>query len=178
MIDLKKQLTDLFNKEHMLGFFDFRFSPGGSEPLSGLCKISRPKGSDERGQYVSLLFLIDTPNESLWRQVDAFTNAVDWNGFRARMPGVQTVLPIPTQHCGAEICFKELDIYLDNSVVVSKAFVMTKLYPAITHVMGLKAGELVYWDDLPESKRGFESLASDQEAPRSILEKVRDFLGL
>jgi hypothetical protein len=178
MIDLKEQLLDLFKKEQMLAFFDFQLRLGGNEPLSGLCKISRPKGSGEQGQYISLLLLIDTPNETVWRQVDTFTNAIGWNAFRGEMPGVQTVLPIPNFHRGAGMYFKEADIYLDGDVVVSKGYVSTKLYPAILRVIGLKGGELVYWENVPERKQEFTDIAPEKESSQSLFGKLKEFFGL
>jgi hypothetical protein len=178
MIDVNQQLIDLFNKEKMLAFFDFRLNLGGNEPVSGLCKISRPKGTGEQAQYISLLFLIDTPNDAVWQEVDAFARNIDWRTFRGEMPGVQTVLPIPTRHQGAGIYFKETDIYLNSEVVVSKAYVASKLCPAISRVIGLRAGELVFWDDLPEKKQAIRGVNPEEEPGQSLFSRLKDFLGL
>jgi hypothetical protein len=178
MIDVNRQLIDLFNKEKMLAFFDFRLHLGGNEPVSGLCKISRPKGTGEQAQYLSLLFLIDTPNEVILEEVDAFARNIGWNTFQGAMPGVQTVLPIPTRHQGSGIYFKETDIFLNNDVVVSKAYVASKLYPAISRVIGLRAGELVFWDDLPEKKQALRGVSPEEEPGQSLLSRLKAFLGL
>jgi hypothetical protein len=175
MIDVNQQLIDLFNKEKMLAFFDFQLNLGGDEPVSGLCKISRPKGTGEQAQYISLLFLIDTPNEAVGQQVDAFTRNIGWNSFRGALPGVQTVLPIPTRQQGAAIYFKEADIYLNHDVVVSKAYVASKLYPAIAHVTGLRVGELVFWDDLPEKKQASHCLVPGGKTGQSIISRLKNF---
>jgi|WetSurMetagenome_2_1015567.scaffolds.fasta_scaffold07906_8 hypothetical protein len=178
MIDVNQQLIDLFNKEKMLAFFDFRLNLGGDESVSGLCKISRPKGTGEQIQYISLLFLIDTPNEAVGQQVDTFTRNIGWSSFREAMPGVQTVLPIPAGQQGAGIYFKETDIYLNSDVVISKAYVASKLYPAISNIVGLRAGELVFWDDLPEKKQAFQGIVPGEKPGQSIVSRLKDFFGL
>jgi hypothetical protein len=177
MIDLNQQLVELFNKERMLAFFDFQVKFGGIEPLSGLCKISRPKGVGQQSQYLSLLFLIDTPNYAAWKHVDLFAKDIDWNGLKGELPGVETVLSIPHLNQGTGIYFKEADIYLNSSVVIVKDYVLNKLYPAVLKVTGLQGGELVFWDDVPERKEGLKGSASEKESSRSILETLKDLFG-
>ncbi len=178
MIDINRQLLDLFNKEKMLAFFDFRLNLGGDEPVSGLCKISRPKGTEGPAQYISLLFLIDTPSEEIWHQVDGIAGKIGWQNFTEAMPGVQTVLPIPAGQQGTGIYFKETDLYLKSDVVVSKAYVASKLCPAISNIVGLTAGELVFWDDLPEKKRAAEGMMPRDDTGQSLISKLKNLLGL
>lgn len=178
MIDLDRQLLDLFNKERMLAFFDFQVKLGEAEPHSGLCKVSQPKGGGRQSQYLSLLFLIDTPSDTAWQQVDAYAGHLDWNAFERELPGVETVLPIPHLHGGAGIYFKEVDIYLNSSVFIVKHYVMNHLYPAVLRVMGLKGGEVVFWDDVPERKQGLQDFALEKDPSRSVVERLKDFFGL
>jgi hypothetical protein len=178
MIDLTKQLSELFNKEQMLAFFDFQVTPGGNEPVSGLCKISRPKGTGEQTQYVSMLFLIDTPDDALWEHVNTFVNHIGWNAFRRELPGAETVLSIPHLIHKTGIYFKETAIYLSNDIKVSKYYVSSKLYPAILRVMGLKAGELIFWEDLPESKQEIKGLGSEKGSSQSLVARLKDLFGL
>jgi hypothetical protein len=178
MIDLITQLIDLFNKEQMLAFFDFQVTPGGNEPVSGLCKISMPKGADEQSQYVSLLFLIDTPNDTVWEHVNAFVNNIGWDAFRRELPGAETVLSIPHLIHTTEIYFKETAIYLSSNVTVSKYYVSSKIYPTVLRVTGLRPGELVFWEDLPESKREIKGLGSEEGTPHSLVARLKDFFGL
>ncbi len=177
MIDLDRQLLELFNKERMLAFFDFRVRLGDAEPLSGLCKISQPKGGGQQSQYLSLLFLIDTPDESAWHRVDAYTEHLGWDAFMRELPGVVTVLPIPHLHRGAGIYFKEVDIYVDSSVTIAKHYVMDKLYPAILRVAGLTGGEVVFWDVVPEDKQELQGFALEKESSCSVVQRLRDFFG-
>ena len=178
MIDLNQQLIDLFNKEEMLAFFDFGLSLSGNEPVSGLCKISRPKDTDHHTQYISLLFLIDTPNGAIWEAVHAYADNIGWSKFEAELPGIETVLSIPHVHHGIGIYFKETAIYLNSDAAASKYYVSNKLYPAILKIMGLRAGELVFWEDLPETKHDLKSVLAEKESSQSMLSRLKDFFGL
>ncbi len=178
MIDLDRQLRELFKKERMLAFFDFRVSLGGAEPLSGLCKISQPKGGSPQPQYLSLLFLIDTPNATDWQQVGDYTGHLNWDAFLRELPGVETVLPLPHLHRGTGIYFKEVDIYLNSAEQITKPYVLSKLYPAILRVMKLTGGEVVFWDDVPESKLELQGLALGKEGGRSVVARLKDFFGI
>ncbi len=178
MIDLDRQLVELFKKEQMLAFFDFRVPLADAEPLSGLCKISQPKGGGQQPQYLSLLFLIDTPSAMAWQQVDKYAGHLEWDGFRHELPGVETVLSIPHLHRGSGFYFKEVDIYLKGTATLSKHYVLNKLYPAIMKVMRLTGGEVVFWDDVPESRQKLQGFAVEKEPSRSVVERLKDFLGL
>lgn len=178
MIDVTQQLIDLFNQEEMLAFFDFQLNFSGNKPVSGLCKISRPKDTDHHTQYISLLFLIDTPNRALWEAVHAYAENIDWSAFEAELPGIETVLSIPHLHHGIGIYFKETAIYLKSDAAASKYYVSNKLYPAILKLMGLRAGELVFWEDLPEAKHNLESVLAEKGSSQSTLSRLKDFFGL
>lgn len=178
MIDLDRQLLELFKKERMLAFFDFRVQLGDAEPLSGLCKISQPKGSSRQSQYLSLLFLFDTPQAADWQQVDDSIGRLDWNAFLSELAGVVTVLAIPPLHRGTMIYFKEVDIYLDSGVAIGKRYVINELYPAILKVMKLTGGEVVFWDGVPEDKQELQGFAFEREPSRSMVARLKEFFGL
>ena len=178
MIDLNQQLIDLFNKEEMLAFFDFQLSFSGNEQVTGLCKISRPKDTDQDTQYISLLFLIDTPNRALWEHVHAYAENIGWSKFETDLPEIETVLSIPHLHHGIGIYFKETAIYLKSGAAASKYYVTNKLYPAILKIMGLRAGELVFWEDLPETKHNLKGVLAEKESSQSLLSRLKDFFRL
>ena len=177
MIDLNQQLIDLFKKERMLAFFDFELPLGGTERISGLCKISRPRGFEQQSQYFSLLFLIDTPDDASWEQVESFVKKINWSAFRGELPGVETVLSIPHLDQGKGIYFKEADIYFTGDVVLTKSYVSSHLYPAILRVTGLKAGELVLWDNAPERKQEIKKIVSEKQPGRPLVARLKNFLG-
>lgn len=176
MIDLTRQLIELFNKEQMLAFFDFHIYPGGNDAVSGLCKISKPRGTDQQTQYVSLLFLIDTPDDAVWESVNAFIESIEWHAFEHELPGTGIVLSILHMFHASGMYFKETAIFLGNNIRISRQFVREKLYPAISRVMGLTAGELIFWEDLPETKQEIKQIALERVPSQSFVARLKAFL--
>lgn len=191
-IDLDQQLNDLFNKEQILAFFDFQLKWKGGEPVSGLCKISRPKVGESRSKYFSVFFIMDTPNERVRKHVRGFVNGINWNSFRRTSPGVKSVFPIPYRTISSEIFFAEADIYVSKSTEINKSYIITCLYPALRKIAGLKAGELIFWDDLLQEQRkptpsfGHPSEGGDteirndtmtkKEIVRSLIQKLKEMV--
>ncbi len=62
IIDLRQELIDLYASEQMLAFFEFTLAHPGNEALSGLCRIAQPKPHRSTLRYLSLIFLVDTPD--------------------------------------------------------------------------------------------------------------------
>jgi hypothetical protein len=166
VIDAHKQFVDLFKKEEMLAFFDFLLPLAENRTAAGLCKISRPKGDLQQGRYLALLFLIDAPDEALREEVTAYAKRIPWNHLAELAPGIETVLSIPDLHSGSGFYYKETDLYVSGKVELSKAYVVSKLFPAILRVTGFSARELVFWEDVPAEARG--------EAPNSFKERLKD----
>lgn len=178
MIDLDQELLELFNKERMIAFFDFQVFPDKGDPCSGLCKISQPKSGSRKSRYISLLFLIDTPHDMAWKHVDAYAGRLDWNAFQHELPGAVTVLPIPHLHRSTGIYFKEVDIYINSSVSTEKRYIANQLYPAVVKIMGLKGGEMVFWDDIPENRQELQRVTIERESNPSLVERIKNFFGV
>ena len=66
-IDIKQELADLFEKEDLVAYFDVISSPDITPPLSGICKIAKPLAETTGRPYISLLFIIDTPDADALR---------------------------------------------------------------------------------------------------------------
>src|SRR5262249_57246847 len=84
-IDIERELQDLVASEEVLAFFDVTV-PLASGPIEGLCKVSRPRERRSRATYLSLMFVIDAPDQAVLRAIDEHMGAADWNA------------------CGSEIC--------------------------------------------------------------------------
>jgi len=64
-VDIMQACTALFNQEDILAFFDFQYAPGGGSSVDGLCRIARPKRSLSGQEYVSIVFIMDTPGAAV-----------------------------------------------------------------------------------------------------------------
>jgi hypothetical protein len=176
-IDLYQEFIDVFHKEEMLAFFDFLTHGGAADSLSGLCKISRPKPGKADSRYLSLLFIVDTPDEDAWKKAEARFAEIDWDGLRDRLPEFESALSIPfslREFTGNY--FQEIDVYLKNNTAVSRSFIVGALCPAIFSVARLRAGEPVFREDLPDAEKDMkESLLVDKGRGDSLVSRLRDF---
>jgi hypothetical protein len=177
-IDLYREFIDVFRKEEMLAFFDFQAESGGTGPLTGLCKISRPKAGKADSRYLSLLFIIETPDEKARKEAEARFGEIEWDGLRDRFPEFESALSIPfTLQEFSGNYFQEIDIYLKDAAMVSRSFILGTLCPSVFTVAGLAAGEPVFREDLPDAEKDLtESLIANRESGDSLISRLRDFL--
>jgi len=176
-IDLHQEFIELFRKEEMLAFFDFRSETGKGAPFSGLCKVSKPIAGKSDSMYLSLLFIIETPEEQLWRDVAGWFDAIVWDGLNQRLPEFESVLSIPyALESFTGNYFQEVDIYLKSGTVLSRSYVLGTLYPAVRAVAGIEADEPVFWEDLPN--RGCGTTAQTCDSARgggSLISRLQEF---
>ena len=179
-IDLYREFIDVFHKEEMLAFFDFRDETNADGPMSGLCKISRPKPGKADSRYLSLLFIVETADEKAWREAEARFGAIDWDALRDRFPEFESALSIPfTLREFTGNYFQEVDIYLKNNAVVSRSFIVGTLCPSVFSVAGITAGEPVFREDLPDAEQDLtESLLVDKGSGDSLVSRLRTFFKL
>lgn len=174
-IDLHQQFIEVFNREEMLAFFDFRAETGRDCFATGLCKISKPKEGASNTHYFSLLFIIETPDEETWRTVDAWFSSIDWETLRSCLPEFESVLSIPfTLQQFTGNFFQEIDIYVREDTPPSRSFILGALFPAVRSVSGMEAGEPVFWEDLPSSSTG----QKPESRNASFLERLQDLIRL
>jgi hypothetical protein len=179
-IDLYREFIDVFHKEEMLAFFDFRAEAGAAGPLSGLCKISRPKPGKADSRYLSLLFIVETPDEKAWKEAETRFGEIDWEGLRDRFPEFESALSIPfTLREFTGNYFQEIDIYLKDTTVISRSFIVGTLCPSVFSVAGITAGDPVFREDLPDAEQDLtESLLVDKESGDSLVSRLRNFFKL
>lgn len=176
-IDLYREFIDVFRKEEMLAFFDFQADAGDVGPLSGLCKISRPKPGKADSRYLSLLFIIETPDEKVWKEAEARFGKIEWDGLQDRLPEFESALSIPfTLKEFSGDYFLEIDIYLKDTAVISRSFILGTLCPSVFSVAGLTAGEPVFREDLPDAEHDLkEAIIANKESGDSLISRLRDF---
>lgn len=174
-IDLRQQFIEVFNREEMLAFFDFRAKTGLDGFATGLCKISKPKEGASNTHYFSLLFIIETPDEETWHTVDTWFSSIDWDTLRNCLPEFESVLSIPfalQQFTGN--FFQEIDIYVREETPPSRSFILGALFPAVRTTSGIEAGEPIFWEDLPPSRSG----ENPENRNASLLERLQNLIRL
>jgi hypothetical protein len=174
-IDLYRQFIDEFHKEEMLAFFDFQADTEHNGTLSGLCKVSRPKPGKSDSRYLSLLFIIETPDEQAWKEAQTRFGRIPWDGLQGRFPEFESALSIPftlREFTGNH--FQEVDIYLKEGTLISRSFILGTLCPSVFSVAGIRAGEPVFREDLPDSCKDPERAIQENNAPgASLVSRLR-----
>jgi len=175
-IDMGKQLQDLLKTEEMLAFFDFQFESETGKTISGLCKISRPKEGKAQSKYVSLLFIIDTPEGEGARDVIARLRDISWDGLKGHLAGFADALPLPSLDVGSgDFVVSEVDLYVADDVELDKRYVAEELHPAITRITRFSAEPPVFFAEAPA---GAETRADEPigQEGGSLVERVRRML--
>jgi len=177
VLDLRQQLVDLFNREEMLAFFDFALEVGSDRGVTGLCKISRPKAR-ECSHYYSMLFIVDTADEEVRWEVGKYMKGINWEEIGSNIPGTDSVLSLQGIDLGPTVYFQEMDVYVKRGTDVTAQYITKEVYPTVSHAIGLKAGELMFWDDISEKDMRLESegaavVRSSPFPSKGILELLR-----
>lgn len=144
-VDLLREFVDLYDREEMLAFFEFRLERAGAGEIDGLCRISKPKDGRSNLYYLSLGFVVDTPDEATRDFVDAALAKLDGDALRSAVPNVVEVLPVTAMPTGPESYVRQADILFDDSSPADEAAVLALLVPALARITGLQPRELVRW---------------------------------
>jgi len=165
-IDLEQQFLELFDREQMLAYFDVGIRHGDGV-ASGLCKVSHPKETDPHRLYLSLLYVVDTPDDAAWPTLRELTGRMPWAALPESLPGTESVLYIPYPRSDAPVFMFETDVYLTIRREGLRTYLTTRLHPTVRGMLG-EAGEIVFWEDAP-AVRAAPPLAPE----KTLVERIR-----
>lgn len=148
IVDLDKELLNMFDKEEMFAFFNFEVSTPSEKIVAGLCKVTKPKTGEAQSVYFSLLFILDIPDNDTWREVDTLMNSLQWGNFERHSEKIEYVLPMASRSLSTGNYFKEVCIYLTGMNDLTKQYIFNKVYSVLPAVTNFKTGDLTFWDDL------------------------------
>lgn len=171
-IDIMQEFVDLYGKEEMLAFFDFSIERPGMQAIAGLCRISRPKSSGAKMQYLSLTFVVDTPDESARDAVAAVLERIDADRLRRAVTGVSEVVSMPSMGGTAQTYVAQADILLDT--VPDKQFIALRLLPAIRSLMQVKPTEVVWWSEPAATPSPHAAVPAESDA--SLVGSIKAYL--
>ncbi len=172
-IDILQELTDLYAKEDLLGFFEFTLARPGNDPLSGLCKISKPKSGGGQPAYLSLTFVVDTPDDDARVRIADAIGKMAEGGLRRALPQVAEVIPLPSLSSAADSYVQQIDVLLAAHIEPARLFVAERLAPAIRNATQFKIAEIVWWDETAEPRA---AAPSSPEAETTLTSRVRKYL--
>ena len=171
VIDLRQELIDLYAGEQMLAFFEFTLERPGNDDLSGLCRIAQPKPHRSTLRYLSLIFLVDTPDAATRLVVQKALARLEGSALKAAVPGMTDGALLSSLHSSTENYIAQTDLLLESDV--NKAFITTQLIPALARLAQLHLTHVEWW----EESRSLAAPPSDASPqPSSLLASVRGWL--
>lgn len=145
VVDLGSQMSALFEQEEMLAFFDVSLLLPGRDPIEALGRLSKPKTSAAGNSYLSMFILVDTPDEDLRAEVEAYFKAVSWARWREQFDGVVEVVPMPPMHASPELYIAAVDI-VTKSDAVNDELGGRRLLATLDGVIPARMGEITSWE--------------------------------
>ncbi len=159
VVDLGSQMSALFEHEEMLAFFDVRLFLPGRPPVDALGRLSKPKMNEAGSSYLSLFLLVDTPDEDLRAEVEAYFKAVAWSRWRDLFDGVVEVVPMPPMHAAADLYIAAVDVVTRDDAVADELG-GRRLISSLGDVLAGEVGEITSWamGERDEPKSRWEQL--------------------
>lgn len=173
-IDLMQDLTRLYQREEMLAFFDFHIAHPGRDPVAGLCRISRPKDAATKVRYLSLTFVVDTPDEAARDTALAALDRIAPEPIRRALPEIREVLPVPSLSGADESLVTQIDLLVQTDP--ARAFIAGQLVPAIGRLAGLEVSDFVWWEAPKAPPTSPPEAAAAAAQDQSLVGRLRRFL--
>ena len=178
-IDIKQELVDLFEKEALVAYFDVTSSPDITPPLSGICKIAKPLAGSTGQQYISLLFIIDTPDADTLRIAKECVKRIDEDRLTKCDPEITSAVLMPETTIGDVYYTRHIDVLLASPIRGETQTIVGNIHEAIRDVPSLEPGELVWWEGTgPDSMNGLGNTPRDPVGNDSIMNRIRKRLGI
>ncbi|MBN2107219.1 MAG: hypothetical protein JW832_07300 [Deltaproteobacteria bacterium] len=175
-LDIVQECAALFTQENTLAWFDVQLECDGGS-TEGLCRIAHPKTAACGRDYVSLVFVVDTPQESQREQVAAVLAGLGNGVLEKALPEIAAVVAVPPSSCGPQLLIRQFDLMLKELFRASPEFIASRLHPALQDAPGLQTGGLGWWEDLRrETPRAAASGPARAQAPRSLITRLKDKL--
>lgn len=175
-VDIFREFVDQYAREDMLAFFEFTLNLVDKGPVSGLCRISQPKAGSSNLQYLSLTFVVDTPDEATKLPIQHALARLAETRVRALLPQVTGVVPTPPMYTGPEHYIRQIDVLLGAAVIPDQRFIAERLVPALREIIQIDPGAISWWDIRAEDLRDLHSRQlAEEEHSSSLVESLKRF---
>jgi hypothetical protein len=172
-VDIMQECTQLFSQEDTLAYFDFTFS--GSPRIEGLCRIAHPKKNAGGTEYVSLVFILDTPDEADREYATEALKQLGSGVLETMLPEIASSISVPPRGTTRQIYIKQFDLMLKDLFKASQEFISNRLYPALKTALGVNAGELSWWDSGQKENTPAPGAAWPKK-PKSFIARLQEKL--
>lgn len=175
-VDIFQEFVAQYAREEMLAFFEFTMDLEASGSVSGLCRISQPKQGSSRLKYLSLTFVLDTPDEAARVVIQHALAHLTEPTLQAALPQAAGLVPTPSMHTGPAHYIKQIDILLGAGTIPDNRFIAESLLPALQQILPLTIGEVSWWDVGSADPHELHSqpLAAAEE-DSSLVDSLKDF---
>ncbi len=159
-IDLLQGFVDAYQRETTVAFFEFFIDREPQEPITGLCRVSKPKKGSVGWRYISLTFMLDALDEDARAAVDAALVGIEGDAFKAAVDAVMEVVVVPPLSASSENYVRQMDLMLEDGIDAGRQFIAERLLPVLRRVAHLSTGEIVWWNGLAEEGRAVRAVNS------------------
>lgn len=175
-IDIFQEFVAQYAREEMLAFFEFTLDLESQGSVSGLCRISQPKQGSSRLRYLSLTFVVDTPNEMARAAIEKVLTHQSETTLRAALPQAAGLVPTPSMHTGPEHYIRQIDVLLGAHTTLDKRFIGEHLVPALQQIFPLQISEVSWWKARPADLHdvGSELQTRGEQSP-SLVANLKNF---
>jgi hypothetical protein len=175
-VDIMQEFVGLFEKEDMVSFFDFQHTVQEKESVSGFCKITKPKKGTTELNYLSLVFIIDSPDAETRSSISDAMKKFNEDSLKKYLPAIKTVISMPAMDAAPETYLKQVDIIFETRFTADKRFIFEELYPAIRDVTHFNVEEMSWWDDVSDSQATTEKRdARNHKMEKFLMRKLKSF---
>ena len=176
-IDIFQEFVEQYAREELLAFFDLTVPRAGKEPLLGLGRISQPKQGSSHLRYLSLTFVVDTPDEEARTAVQHMLSRLEETSLQTVLPQAAGLVPTPSMHTGPEHYIQQIDVLLGANTTPDKYFITERLVPALQKILPVHIGEVSWWEARPQGPSDPESESHPGEAhSASLVTHLKNFL--
>lgn len=145
VVDIGDEMAELFKQEELLAFFDVRLAVPGRAPIEGLGRLSKPKKNAAGRSYLSLFFLIDTPDASTRADVDGYFRGVRWETWTEIFDGVRDVIPMPAMRPSPDMYIAAVDITTKDGFVTDEAG-GRRILGSLAELLPGELGDVTSWN--------------------------------
>ncbi len=168
-----EQYLEVIQREEFLAFFTFAQLPGVGAELTGLVKIARPsEGGGMPINYLSLTFIVDTPDDSIFRAAKAQFGRLNLGDFQRHIPGVRAMTSVPATGFAGPHYVHQLDLVFSGALPADLNTLILQSGAAVRQAISAKTEAPQYWDDPSQAPK------KTQDEQNNLGARLKALLGL
>jgi hypothetical protein len=137
--------------------------------------MSKSKKGKGNISYLSLLLVIDKPENDQMGTINDFLAKLNEDNFKQHLNETDTIVSMPEMTVGPSIIIKHIDIIMNDFYVENKTFIANTLYPSFGKITNCATSPLVWWNEDPDKIGAFDKTGHFQnEKASSLFQKIQN----